>query len=390
MGKEKTSMPKGRSSNFELLRVVAMMMIVVYHIIYHCLAVQMEGGNSSVPLVNKMYQYPFFYKETILIDELLTFGSIANAIFLLLSGYFMVKKGSEIDLIQIAKKLLLQLGFATIFLTLASNVVFQLDGANHYYSLYHVLMFNGASWYIGYYFLVVLLGALFLNRILLGWSRRQYAVFLVVAFAAIQFTFSFDIINGLSSRMGIAVTGVFLYALGGYVRLYDPFRNIRTYTLFLIMAVVAGLVALSSYSATQSDLAYFYRCTPNVVYQQRRFAYEINSIVVLILAVCLFELFKRIKMPQSRFINFLGSGTFMVYLIHDNNFVYSIWGQKDWVVEFNGYMPRFLFELTKWAGATFAVGILAYALYQGLVKLYPAVKWLFVKKETETDESVRA
>ena len=320
----------------------------------------------------------------------MTFGVISNAIFLLISGYFMVKKGSEINLIQIAKKLLLQLGFATVLLTLVSNVVFHLDGANHYYSLYSVMRFNYSSWYIGYYFLVILLGALFLNRLLLKWSRQQYAVFLVVLFAIIESNFTSAILDGLSGGLRSVATGMFLYALGGYVRLYDPFQKIRTYAVILVPVVVAGLIALSSYNFTQSKLGYYYRYTPTAVYNQRYFTYDENSIVVLVLAICLFELFKRIKMPQSKLINFLGNGTFMVYLIHDNEFFYSIWDRKDWVLELNGYIPRFLFELAKWAGATFAVGILAYALYLGLAKLYPTVKWLFVKKEKPAEETVQA
>ena len=63
MGKEKAIASRGRSSNFELLRIVAMLMIVVYHIVGHCMTVQMNGGNNSVPLSNTMYQFHFSTKK---------------------------------------------------------------------------------------------------------------------------------------------------------------------------------------------------------------------------------------------------------------------------------------------------------------------------------------
>lgn len=36
----------GRSANIELLRIVAMLMIIMYHIICHCVNVQLTDGAS--------------------------------------------------------------------------------------------------------------------------------------------------------------------------------------------------------------------------------------------------------------------------------------------------------------------------------------------------------
>ena len=41
-------MKKQRSSNFELLRIVAMFMIVLYHIYIHCISGQLTGGGSGL------------------------------------------------------------------------------------------------------------------------------------------------------------------------------------------------------------------------------------------------------------------------------------------------------------------------------------------------------
>lgn len=46
---------KKRSSNMELLRVCAMLMIIAYHIFYHCTYIQLVGAAQ--------YSKPFFIKD---------------------------------------------------------------------------------------------------------------------------------------------------------------------------------------------------------------------------------------------------------------------------------------------------------------------------------------
>jgi len=99
-------------------------------------------------------------------------GKAGNAIFLIISGYFMILKGKEINIVNISKKLLLQLGFAAIMLVLAST-------ATYYYNirslsnlnLVNIKIFNDMSWFVGYYFLVILIAALFLNRFLISLDK---------------------------------------------------------------------------------------------------------------------------------------------------------------------------------------------------------------------------
>ena len=53
---------KVRSSNMELLRIVAMFMIVMYHISYHCVRFQLVDKNSIDRMANGLFCYPDFYK----------------------------------------------------------------------------------------------------------------------------------------------------------------------------------------------------------------------------------------------------------------------------------------------------------------------------------------
>lgn len=381
MKKEENIRSVGRSSNFELLRIVSILMIIVYHIVYHCVGVQLKGGDSVIKISNTLFNHPFFYKKLFLIDGIMTFGPIANAVFLMISGYFMVVKNKKINLTQIAMKLLLQLGFAAVALVIASALLFRYDGENSFYSLFSINSFNSMSWYVGYYFLIILMGVLFLNKYLLGCGSQKYSVFLIVIFAITQFGWTGSLLEGIGSGLRTSAIGLFLYSLGGYIRIYEPFKRIRTFVFLLIPVAVGILIFISSFNITQTNIENFYLKDPNGTYVQSYMSYGNYSIIVILIGICMFEIFKRIKIPQNKVINFLGKATFMTYLIHDNSFFYSIWGLKDWIFDLYYTPCLFLLNLTKWGVATFAVGIMVYVAYLGIGKLLHSLNWVFVKKE---------
>lgn len=78
---------KERNSNIELLRIVAMMMIIIFHIIHHCVRNQLP--NSVI------FNSPEIFKELSIPQIIATMGSIGNAIFILISGYFMANRGKR-------------------------------------------------------------------------------------------------------------------------------------------------------------------------------------------------------------------------------------------------------------------------------------------------------
>lgn len=378
---EKSAGSAGRNSSIELMRMIAMIMVVMYHIVCHCVGVQISGGNSYIRITSNLFNQPLFSEKLTILGGIMAFGPIANGIFLLISGYFTVKKGSAVNLFRIARKLLLQLGFASIVLVFASTFLYRYDGANHIHGLFNINSFNSMSWYAGYYFLVMVIAVLFLNDYLLECGRQKYSVFLMVLFAMIQFSWSGSLLDQIGSGLRIAATGVFFYALGGYIRIYNPFKRIRTIVLFLIPAAAGVLIYFSAYNSTQNYIEEFYLQDPNGTFIQTLMSYENYGIIVIILAVCMFEFFTRIQLPQSKVINYFGQGVFMVYLIHDNPLFYSIWGQRDWGAELYYTPLKFLCSLLGWSIATFILGIMAYTVYLGIGKLYPRISWLFLKKE---------
>lgn len=78
------TMKKQRSSNFELLRIVAMFMIVLYHIYIHCISGQLTDGGTG------LFTTPQFSKKLTILALIAPMGMIGNHIFILISGYFIL------------------------------------------------------------------------------------------------------------------------------------------------------------------------------------------------------------------------------------------------------------------------------------------------------------
>ena len=215
---------KQRRSNLELLRIVAMLMIIAFHIYWHCVSGQLTDPDSMERMGNGLFSVPLFYKKLLLLTVFSSFGRAANVVFMTLTGYFMVAKGREIRLIPIAKKLLLEQGYAAVLLLITSLLVFRRN-PDSCTTLTEINLFNSMSWYVGYYFLVMLLARLFLNRYLEKLERKQYRLFLFALLCMTQFKWIIKLLNGVTGNLVILVTGVFLYSLGGYIRRYQPFAR---------------------------------------------------------------------------------------------------------------------------------------------------------------------
>lgn len=359
---------KKRSSNLELLRIVAMLMIIAFHIYWHCVSGQLTDPDSMERMGNGLFSVPLFYKKLLLLTVFSSFGRAANVVFMTLTGYFMVAKGREIRLIPIAKKLLLEQGYAAVLLLITSLLVFRRN-PDSCTTLTEINLFNSMSWYVGYYFLVMLLARLFLNRYLEKLERKQYRLFLFALLCMTQFKWIIKLLNGVTGNLVILVTGVFLYSLGGYIRRYQPFARVRTWAIFGVIAGIYALLFLSTYAGVQDRIQDYYREASTDPFIQYIPNVGDNSIVAILLGLSLFELFRRIKMPCCRGINYLGGATFMIYLFHDNSFFYSLWDKQDWITLLCMHPMGFLLRYGIWTVRTFVYGLIAYLGFRLLCRL---------------------
>ena len=375
---------KQRRSNLELLRIVAMLMIIAFHIYRHCVSGQLTDPDSMERMGNGLFSVPLFYKKLLLLTVFSSFGRAGNVVFMTLTGYFMVAKGREIRLIPIAKKLLLEQGYAAVLLLITSLLVFR---RNHdsCTTLTEVNLFNSMSWYVGYYFLVMLLARLCLNRYLEKLERKQYRLFLFALLCMTQFKWIIKLLNGVTGDLVILITGVFLYSLGGYIRRYQPFARVRTWAIFGVIFGIYVLLFLSTYAGVQNRIQDYYREASTDPFIQYIPNVGDNSIVAILLGLSLFELFRRIKMPCCRVINYLGGATFMIYLFHDNSFFYSLWDRQDWITLLSEHPMGFLLRYGAWTVRTFVYGFIAYLGYRLLRRICRKAGFqrLFLKSKQE-------
>lgn len=373
---------KGRASNIELLRVVAMFLIIIYHIVYHTVGQQLSDPESVRFMHNGVFNYPFFYPQLLIPEAIMPLGIVGNVIFILISGYFMIEKGKEIALGPVAKKLLLQLGFAAVLLVIGTPLVYLLMGSR-LIRMVGITRFNGMSWFVGYYFLVIVIAALFLNQFLRKLPKKTYITFLLIIFGIMEFGWSSDLLEDLASGLEVLIGGVFFYSLGAFIRLYDPFGKLRTWVFPTLIAATYILILISSFNKTQTEADLYSLADSEDPFYHTLTVYSNTSIVVVIIGVCVFELFRRISIPENRGINYLGKCTFMIYLIHDNRFFYSLWGLTDWMTELGTRPGMFVSDLLKWALYTFGIGVAAYSLYRLMGLWFHSVRSFFLKIKQE-------
>ena len=352
-------MEKKRNSNIELLRCFAMLMIISHHIVNHCVILQLTNINSIERMQNGYFNHPLFYKKLLILEMLSSFGGIGNAIFMLISGYFMVQKRS-LDIVKISSKLISQLGFSAVFLILLSIGSNFMDAL----AVVNVQSFNQLSWYVGYYYAVILIARFFLNDFLGKMNDKNYITFLIICFSLTQFGWTGILLDGFVPGLRTLLTGIFLYALGGYIRKNNYLSRIRTYVFVLTIFITYSLVFISAYNVTQSNIHNYINEGIETDYIQNISSFSNYSIVVIIVGICIFEIFRRIKISNVKVLNYCGQATFMVYLLHDNELFYSIWNTQDWITLLYAYPYKFIIKLLIWSGSVFVCGIVIYSLYK--------------------------
>lgn len=344
---------KKRNSNIELLRIIAMFSVVTSHIVTHCIIPQwrMQG---AFDLDKKIY----------ILNVMIPWGNVSNDLFLIISGYFLIVKEGAINIVNISKKLLYQLFYSVAILVFISNILYRISGGSDAIHMISIMEINNFSWYIGYYFLVIAIAAFWLNNVLCRIDKETYLKILFVGFSVITFSWSSSFFGGFGGNSGLIqlLTGVFLYVLGGYIRKFEPFKDIRTITLFFIIALFYFMLFIATINFNE------------IVH------HDDQNFFAIITAICLFEIFSRINMPNIRAINFLGASSFMVYLVHDNSFFYNFWDTNDWMKLLTESPASYCLQLFIYGLLTFITGLVCYITYILFMKILEKLKFVFIRK----------
>lgn len=318
---------KQRSSNVELLRILAMLMIVGHHFTIHSNLVFPAGVTAN----------------RIFVHWLDLGGKIGVDIFVLISGYFLVKTKE----FRIRK--LLKLWGQVVFYALGLKGLCTLLGIAHpeLVSLPQAVLplTFGQWWFATTYFVLFLLSP-YINAGLNALTKRQYRGLLGVM------TVVWCLYPTLLRRNvegGNLIWFVYLYALAGYLRLFpEDFTRKRGIYFAVSGLLMAGNLAWAVLCEVLGTLR------PGMEELATGF-FGMDQLPVVLAAVCLLLGFLGLNIKYTPWINRLGGACFGVYLIHDSPVIrYWLWNEllpgAAWV-EMSRLIPGALAGI----GAVFAV-----------------------------------
>lgn len=293
---------KKRLANFELLRVIAMLFIVVIHTLDHGMVLEnLEPGG---------FQFCFFY----LIEA---FCVVAVNLYVLISGYFLSVSKFRI------KKLLLIVALTFIFsiciyLALALTKQVEFGMIDLIKSLFPII--TGKYWFITCYVLLYLLSP-FINILVKNLTQKHFIVFLVVlviVFSVIPTIFLFQ--DAFGTERGYSLLWfVCLYLIGAYLHRY-PINLKKGWLYYLGISL---LVFASTFVFRFFEELILGKVISFTI------LYKYNSFTILASSIFLFLSFANMNLREGIFaktICFISSSSLCVYLLHDEpNMRYWLW-----------------------------------------------------------------
>ena len=276
---------KSRELNFELLRILSMFIIVIFH--YHD-----WGGiiNVQSPLRNKLF------------GELIAIGgNLGVNLFVLISGYFLVNSKFKTKKIL---KIILQVWFysMSIFLACCAFNIVDMNPAEFDKAMLPLTnyMYWFATIYVGLYLVFPIL-----NKLINSLNKKQHKRILVLL--GIILSVIPTLVVGTRPFNGELTWFVYLYLISSYIQKYDISSKSNKCLILIIAGLVFFMIAYSV-RATLQQLS-----TSEILHLTQK-----NSLITLALSVAIFLLFKNIKIKENKIIPFFSKATFGVYLIHIN------------------------------------------------------------------------
>lgn len=350
--------PKEKMANLELLRIVAMLLIVVLHFL--------GKGGFLTPLTEPSLPRMGYVAWGL---EALAIGSLN--VYMLLSGYFLIESAFKV-------KRLLQLLLQVLFYSIVIGVIAAAFGylPDEGFSIYYLATLclpisTSHYWFMTAYFFMYLFMPLLAQgaRRLTKKQFQTVLVLLLILVCVIKSVVPVKLSTDMQGYDCIWYMCVFL--LAAYIRLYGiPFFKSAGRSVLAYLASGAGVFALALF------LRLVYLRTGKLS-DMLTVSYNYNHILTLFASVAFFCLFCHMKIKQgicSRFICRIAPYTLGVYLWHEHiairyewqEWLYAVFGKPD-----NSIM-LVLYALLA-AMVVFAIGILIDVLRS---LLFRGLHWL--------------
>ncbi len=303
-------MKKIRESNYELMRIISMFFIVVYHMIIS------TGGQ----LINHTASYTQIFLEVLSLLLIVHVNS-----FVLVSGYFQYDKKTSF------KKVLSLIGMA-LFYTIVIALIFNFFGIVSVSLLDYIKIFSPLEfqnlWFLNMYIALYLL-APYINKLIKNLNQKEHRKLIILLFVMFSLIATITNQNTFANNGHTLVQFIFLYILGAYLKKYPISNNIhfknysnkKKFAIFLFLYFFFGIVNYLAYFFAKTLLAgdvgetVTYICEAII-----NNTYFYQNPLILAQSVCYFLIFETFSF-KNKFINYIASMIFAIYVITETPFM---------------------------------------------------------------------
>ena len=304
---------KQRLPNFEILRLVAMMTIVLWHLYLHgffYLNAKTDNDFVSFSLTSATDGCLYFIHQCLIIVS-----RMGVNLFVMITGYFMINSRPRWDKVPV-------IWFQTMFYCVAIYAI--VVGAGIYdfslkdFGAQFVPVYNGSYWFVTKYIGLIAL-APFVNIMVRNLSRLQYRALLLVLLAMdFEIMCSFGYGKHFSGECTLFHLAT-IYLLAGYIRIHPV--DIAAKKSFI--AFCLSLAAMFLFTVLYEEYLN-YRLNQPFSNMKLTYAFIDNNGFTIFTSVLFFMWISKVKIKQNWFTKtlvWMAPYTFGVYLIHDNDYI---------------------------------------------------------------------
>lgn len=299
---------KERNSGIELLKIIAIILIVVSHIV--------QSLSEQPQLINIVYPANVFIElsksttniQLVILQIMRYFGNLGNAIFFISSAWFLCDSRT-IKFKKIISMIINVWIISILFLFIFQIIGIDMDKSLMVQSFFPTLFAN--NWYITLYILLYAVHPL-LNIVIEQLDQRSLLSLCLISFLLY---FGICFLRPGALFQSKIITYSVLYFCIGYVKKYASkyFLNIKLNKKILIISSMmnVGLILLTDVFGLIAG-----RYVSILGVQVLRWN-SISNPFLIIISISLFNIFKNMQFT-NKCINYISSQSLFIYIIHEN------------------------------------------------------------------------
>lgn len=282
-------MQKRDNSNIDILKILAIIMIIAHHFVY-------DAMNLNIIDHSNLF-YNFLYIG----------GKYGTVLFTLITGYFLLNK--EFNIKKILRIIIKTEIYSYVILAIFIFILnYKIGNINILKSMISII--SNRYWFITSYVILYFFSP-YLNTLINNIDKKMYKRLLVLSTILVvilpTITFNYFVNN--------TICLIYFYLIGAYIRKFEVklFNN----NIFNILLCI--IIYIMIYGST--IIINIFSTKYQFLNGKEFYFSRLNSILVVLSAIFCFVYFLRIKIKGRRIYSLLAVSTLGIYLLHDNFFI---------------------------------------------------------------------